>query len=122
MIEEDKSMFAGCIDKMAARSCGSCPDRDDCSFVLPEAFGFVLSSLRCPSISRRPTKRPFFEFLDEVAKGIERNRAPRAPRTTPFRREVEHHLETVLASGPQSMWKSASLSTAYFAARPPCSK
>ena len=99
MIWGDKRMFAGCIDKKAARSCGPCVGRDDCSFVLPEALGFVLSSFGGPNAATRPTsgRHPFFSFLDEVAKGIERNRGPRP---TPFRRQVESHLEPLLAAGP----------------------
>jgi AraC-like DNA-binding protein len=93
-------MFAGCIEKMSAQSCGSCARRDDCSFVLPEALGFVLSSLRRePRAGERPatTGHKFVAFLGEVAKGIERNQRPRE---TPFRRRVEQHLEPLLASGP----------------------
>jgi AraC-like DNA-binding protein len=85
---------------MTAQSCGTCARRDDCSFVLPEALGFVLSSIRRGSeLSERPAEspRPFFAFLDEVAKGLVRNRAPRA---TPFRRTVERHLEPLLGAGP----------------------
>ena len=94
-------MFAGCIEKMTAQSCRTCARRDDCSFVLPEALGFVLSSLRRdPESGERPapTRRPFLSFLGEVAKGIERNN--RRPLETPFRRRVEQHLEPLLASGP----------------------
>ena len=100
MIWGDKVMLAGCIEKMTARSCGTCSHRDDCSFVLPEALGFLLSSLRQPAdrteqaASRR---HPFRVFLGEVAKGIERNRAPAQ---TPVRRAVERHLEPQLAIGP----------------------
>ncbi len=93
-------MFAGCIEKMTAQSCGTCARRDDCSFVLPEALGFVLSSLRRrPEASERPApaRHPFVAFLGEVAKGIERNQRPRE---TPVRRRVEQHLEPMLASGP----------------------
>ena len=93
-------MFAGCREKMTARSCGSCAQRDDCAFVLPEALGFVLSSLhweRGPAARPAPARRPFLAFLDEVAKGLERNRRPRQ---TPFRREIERHLEPLLSSGP----------------------
>jgi AraC-like DNA-binding protein len=95
MIRGDKSMLAGCIDKMTARSCGTCARRDDCSFVLPEALGFVLSSLG--RRSEAGEANPFIAFLGEVARGVERNRRPRE---TPVRRAVELHLEPLLASGP----------------------
>lgn len=100
MIWGDNVMLAGCIEKMSARSCGTCSHRDDCSFVLPEALGFILSSLRQPSdrAERAASRRhPFRDFLGEVAKGIERNRAPAR---TPVRRAVERHLEPQLADGP----------------------
>lgn len=100
MIWGDKVMFAGCIEKMASQSCGTCAKRDTCSFVLPEALGFVLSSLRRePETGERPApaRHPFFAFLGEVAKGIERTRKSRE---TPFRRGVEQYLEPLLASGP----------------------
>lgn len=100
MIWGDKSMFAGCIEKMTAQSCGSCARRDDCSFVLPEALGVVLSSLRRgPETGERPAPagHRFLSFLDEVAKGIERNRKPPE---TPVSRRVEQYLEPLLASGP----------------------
>lgn len=100
MIWGDKSMFAGCIEKMTAQSCGTCARRDTCSFVLPEALGFVLSSIRRdPRTGERPApaRHPFLTLLGEVAKGIERNQRPRE---TPFRRKVEQHLEPLLASGP----------------------
>ena len=92
-------MLAGCIEKMAGQSCGTCARRDDCAFVLPEALGFVLSSLRgrVPTERPAPARHPFVAFLGEVARGIERNRAPRA---TPFRQIVERHIEPLLASGP----------------------
>jgi AraC-like DNA-binding protein len=99
MIGEVKSMFAGCIEKMTARSCGTCARRDDCAFVLPEALGFVLSSIRGngdASEQRTASPRPFFAFLDEVAKSVARNRAPRA---TPVRRLVERELEPLLGAG-----------------------
>lgn len=95
-------MFAGCIEQMTARSCGGCARRDNCSFVLPEALGFVLSTLRradAPDPSSR-TRHSLRTLLGEVAKGIERNRAPRPPRATAFRREVERHLEPLLGVGP----------------------
>ena len=96
MIGGDKIMLAGCIEKMSQRSCGTCAQRNDCAFVLPEALGFVLSSFRRGAqAGERPAR--FVDFLGEVAKGIERNQRPRE---TPFRDTVERHLEPLLASGP----------------------
>ncbi len=100
MIGEDNRMLAGCIDKMTAQSCGTCVRRDDCAFVLPEALGFMLSSIRRhQEESARPASspRPFFAFLNKIARGVARNRAPRAKR---FRRLVEGHLEPLLGGGP----------------------
>lgn len=100
MIGGDKIMLAGCIEKMSHRSCGTCAQRNDCAFVLPEALGFVLSSFRRDAQAGErpaPARHRFVDFLGEVAKGIERNRRPRE---TPFRDTVERHLEPLLASGP----------------------
>jgi len=100
MTGEDKNMLAGCIEKMTTQSCSTCARRDDCAFVLPEALGFVLSSLgrrreaTAPAPARR---RRFFAFMDKVAKGVARNRASRA---TPLRRTVELHIEPLLGAGP----------------------
>lgn len=93
-------MLAGCIEKMTAQSCGSCVRRDDCTFVLPEALGFVLSSIRrAPEAATQPATHPgpLLAFLDKVARGVARNRAPRARQ---FRRLVEGHLEPLLGAGP----------------------
>ncbi|MGQ0590516.1 MAG: helix-turn-helix transcriptional regulator [Sphingosinicella sp.] len=93
-------MLAGCIETMTARSCGTCAQRDDCSFVLPEALGFILSSLGRETTEVEPAvpgPNPFFAFLGEVARGIQRNRKRRE---TPLRRAVERHLEPLLSSGP----------------------
>src|ERR1044072_9019613 len=100
MIWWDKSMFAGCIERMSAQSCGPCARRDACTFVLPEALGFILSSLhRRAEAGERPAapKHRFAAFVGEIARGIERNRRPREPSV---RRMVERQLEPLLASGP----------------------
>jgi AraC-like DNA-binding protein len=102
MLREDKAMIGGCIEKMQAQSCGTCARRDDCSFVVPEALGFILSSMRRGEAAADDetfeTRHPFLAFLGHVAKGIERRRA--APRAGPVRRMVERHLEPLLAGGP----------------------
>jgi AraC-like DNA-binding protein len=101
MFREDKAMIGGCIGKMRTQSCGSCARRDDCGFVFPEALGFLLSSLRpAPAADEAPaaSRHPFLAFLDQVATGIERRRAP--PPETPVRRLVEARLESQLAAGP----------------------
>ena len=86
-------MFASCIEKMTARSCGTCERRGECTFVFPEALGFVLSSLRAKATT--PSRaHPFIAFLGEFAKDVKRNRAPRK---APFREAVERHLEPLLA-------------------------
>jgi AraC-like DNA-binding protein len=94
-------MIAGCIDKMQAQSCGTCVRRDDCSFVVPEALGFILSSLRRTPAADEDlfaSRHPFLAFLGQVAKGIERHKTP--PTDSPIRRMVERHLEPRLADGP----------------------
>jgi AraC-like DNA-binding protein len=101
MFWEDKAMIGGCIDKLQTQSCGSCARRGDCSFVFPEALGFILSSIRrAPDGDEQAfaSRHPFLAFLGHVAKGVERRKAP-AP-ATPFRIMVENHLEPLLAAGP----------------------
>ena len=98
MICGDESVIAGCIDHLEAGSCGGCPRRSQCAFVLPEALSFLLSRFSARPLERPARARhPFRTFLGEVAKGIERNRAPR---TTPFRSKVERHLQPLLGAGP----------------------
>lgn len=96
-------MLARCIEQMTARSCGTCARRDDCSFVLPEALGFLLSSVgRSPESAERPepTSRPFLNFLGHVAKGVARNqKRRRRPLATPLRDRVERELEPLLDAG-----------------------
>ena len=39
MFEGDKSMIAGCIDRIGTDACGSCERRDACSDVFAGLFG-----------------------------------------------------------------------------------
>jgi AraC-like DNA-binding protein len=101
MFWEDKAMIGGCMGKMRAQSCGTCARRDDCSFVFPEALGFIVSSMRpAPDADEEAfaSKHPFLAFLGHVANGIERRKA--SPPETPIRRLVENHVEPLLAAGP----------------------
>jgi AraC-like DNA-binding protein len=94
-------MIGGCMGSMQAQSCGTCARRDDCSFVFPEALGFILSSMRPASETDEDAfaaRHPFLVFLGHVAKGIERRKGP--PPDTPIRRMVERHVEPLLAAGP----------------------
>jgi AraC-like DNA-binding protein len=96
-----KAMIGGCMGKLRTQSCGTCARRDDCSFVFPEALGFILSSMRpAPDADEGAyeSRHPFLAFLGHVARGIERRKAP--PPDTPVRRMVERHLEPLLAAGP----------------------
>jgi AraC-like DNA-binding protein len=103
MTGEDKGMLAGCIEKMTAQSCGTCARRDDCAFVLPEALGFLLSSVgRASRSDDRPDSpsRPFLDLLGHVARGVSRNARRRRARKTPFRNLIERELEPLLGVGP----------------------
>lgn len=94
-------MIGGCMTRMQAQSCGTCARRDDCGFVLPEALGFLLSSMRpAPDGDDAgfASRHPFLAFLGHVASGMERRKA--APRDAPVRRMVEARLEPMLARGP----------------------
>ena len=98
MIWETKSMIAGCIDKMRRDACGSCERRDACSFVWTDLLGLggTGEQRRPEERSGATAKNPFLSFLGEVAKSIERKAKPQ---NGPFSREVERHLEPLLASG-----------------------
>ncbi|HET9638918.1 MAG TPA: AraC family transcriptional regulator [Allosphingosinicella sp.] len=93
-------MIAGCIDKMRRDACGGCEQRDACAELFPfmaKARGRTAARARGAGISANP----FFSFLGEVAKAFEARAAERKapPRASPFRAEVEHRLEPLLASG-----------------------
>jgi AraC-like DNA-binding protein len=95
MIGGIKDMIAGCIERMRARSCGTCERRDNCAFVWPEAIGAAMSARRTPSRSGR-RRGAFALLLNEIAKAV--GKEMRTGRSS-LRREVERHLEPLLASG-----------------------
>ena len=102
-------MIAGCIDKMRHKACGSCERRDVCSFVWTDLLGFDAAERPRPAEHRSGAKatNPFFAFLGEVAKAVERSgkarqaaaRREAAPPEGSFRREVERQVEPLLALG-----------------------
>lgn len=129
MTKGAKSMIAGCIDQFSDDACGGCERRDACAELFAQLFGSVPRARRTPprrdTASRTPLRSLFFSVLGEVAKSVERNVDNRRraggqadpPRRTsaptaanrqsqaarppgPFQREVERHLEPLLASGP----------------------
>lgn len=83
-------MIAGCIEQMRARNCGTCERRDACAFIWPEAIGAALG--------RQNRKQPslFAMLFGEIAKAARRHRESHG---SALRREVERHLEPLLASG-----------------------
>lgn len=95
MIGGLKDMITGCIERMRARSCGTCERRDTCAFVWPEAVGTALAARQAPA---RPGRgRSMFSLLfNEIARAA-RKEIP-AGRSS-LRRDVERHLEPLLASG-----------------------
>ena len=121
MIGGAKDMIAGCIDRMRTEGCEGCDRRDACAELFSGLFGRDLPAMRWS----RPRPRPrasgrnlFLSVLGEVAKAVERNLEERrkaapadppasrqAPAAAPkphgdaFRREVERHLEPLLATG-----------------------
>ena len=94
-------MIAGCIERMRHDACGDCARRDACSFLFADLLGFASRTERRPvrrqerASGARP-KHPFLAFLGGMAQALERSGARRA---TPLRKEVERHLEPLLASG-----------------------
>ena len=90
-------MIAGCIDRMARGNCGGCERRDPCTSL----FDFLGMRRQ-----ERPRQlHPFLDFLDNIAKAIDTNAKPRE---TPFAREVEQRVESLLASGPVRIEQVAS--------------
>ena len=99
-------MIAGCIEHMTRSGCDGCERQDACASLLANLFGTGARSrpaARAREWPRRPPQaNPFLTFLGQVARAMEEgSRAPEpaAPRDTPFRREVERHVEPLLPSG-----------------------
>jgi AraC-like DNA-binding protein len=91
-------MIAGCIERMRREACGGC-EREDACAKWAKAFGLARDGGRAPTFEERPfasSPSPFFAFLGQVARVVE---ARSKPRSNAFRREVERHLESLLASG-----------------------
>lgn len=97
MTEGIKDMIAGCIERMRARSCGTCEHRDSCAFVWPEALGAAFSRPARRDSERPRRRRGVFALLMKEIAGAIRNEMQADKRT--IRREVERHLEPLLASG-----------------------
>lgn len=95
MIGGIKDMIAGCLERMRAQSCGTCERRDACAFVWPGAIGAALSAR---SQEGRPKHRggPLLLLFNEIAKAVAK-RSQTGGRA--LRREVERHLEPLLAPG-----------------------
>lgn len=93
-------MIAGCIERMRRDGCGGCERRDACAQILPFMLGSRRRTTAGAGEAAAP-RSPFLSFLGEVAKAFESKAAERrqSPRTSPFRDEVEHRLESLLASG-----------------------
>ncbi|MBV9881775.1 MAG: helix-turn-helix transcriptional regulator [Sphingomonadaceae bacterium] len=104
-------MIAGCIERAGRNGCDGCQRRDACAALFAGLFG--TPRRRPPARDARPPSRqtnPFLDLIGRVARAIEegrragkreteaRERQVRA-RPTGFRREVEHYLEPLLASG-----------------------
>lgn len=92
MIGEIKGMIAGCIEQMRAQSCGTCERRADCMFVWPEAIGAVFAPRGPATGGKRPGL--FVMLYNEIAKAARKH--GQRP-TSPLRRDVECHLEPLLA-------------------------
>ena len=104
-------MIAGCIDRMRADDCGGCERRDACAELFAGLFERgAAASPRRPAGARPLLRNVFLNIIGEVVGRIEaRQPPPRAPRPTPapveaepgpFRRDIERHLEPLLAAGP----------------------
>jgi AraC-like DNA-binding protein len=87
MIRGIKDMIAGCLKRIRARTCATCEHRDACAFV----------RLQMPG-AKRPERRggALASLFGEIAKAIGKEiRSAKSP----LRREVERHLEPLLALG-----------------------
>jgi AraC-like DNA-binding protein len=94
-------MIAGCIDRMSRSGCGGCARQDPCTTFWTNLFGTRARPPRRPARRAEPRRSPFLAFLDEVARAIETRAVTAEPEATdsPFRREVERHLEPLLPAG-----------------------
>ncbi len=103
MIEGDKSMLAGCIEKMRAQDCGTCDHRNDCAFIVPELLGRLFQPAPQPAGERPPQGRggAFLRMLfGEIATAARREMAKKeATKKNGFARRVEAELEPLLATG-----------------------
>jgi AraC-like DNA-binding protein len=95
MIGGIKDMIAGCIERMRAQSCGTCERRDTCAFVWPEAIGAAFAARRAPTGSGQ-RRSALAMLFGEIAKAVGQEMQSRP---SALRREVERHLEPLLAAG-----------------------
>lgn len=83
-----KEMIARCIERMRARECARCDNRNLCPAGRWQA---MFAEYELP----KPEPSPFMAFLGELVGAIERGAVKRPS----FRREVEAVVEPLLASG-----------------------
>jgi AraC-like DNA-binding protein len=119
MIWEPKVMIAGCIERVSRNGCGGCERRDACAALFAGLFGTPRRRPEERDVRPQPREaNPFLTLLGRVARAIEdgsrareRLSEPREPEVlaarTGFRREVERHLEPLLASGAIRMEQAA---------------
>ena len=112
-------MWADCRDRTRTGSCGDCAERDACADLFPVMLARFAETRRR---ERQPDEAPtgwaaslFLNVMGEVARGVERNvrmrqermerdRAapaaePAPPAASTVSRQIEAHLEPLLASG-----------------------
>ena len=99
-------MIAGCIERMTRNGCDGCERHDACASLLANLFGSRARPQPAPRARERPREprrtNPFLTFLGEVARAVEEGGRPparSAARYSPFRREVEAHVEQLLPAG-----------------------
>ena len=101
-------MIAGCIDRMRTDGCDGCERRDACA----ELFAGLFGRRDAPPGRRAGGAQPFLRdvflgFIGEMVRGVEARQPPSRPRRRRraagepgrFRRQVEQHLEPLLAGG-----------------------
>jgi AraC-like DNA-binding protein len=106
-------MWADCRERTSMRSCGDCAEREACAVLFPALLARFAGARRR---ERQRDEAPpgwaanlFLNVMGELAQGLERNVRARQHRTAPdrsapvadsaLRREIEAHLEPLLASG-----------------------